>query len=126
MAVGDKGGRQGLLESFRNAGAGIRAALSQRNMRIHVAAAVVVIAAGSLLGLTASEWTAVILCIASVLGLELLNTAIEAVVDLASPEPHPLARKAKDAAAGAVLVAALASVAVGLFVFIPAVMRVLA
>ncbi len=70
-------------------------------------------------GLARWEWVAVALSVGAVWGAELLNTAVEAVVDLVSPEYHPLAGRAKDVAAGAVLVVALAALVVGLLVFGP-------
>ena len=92
---------------------------SQRNLRIHVSIAAAVVIAGTALRINRSEWATVVTLIALVIGLELLNTAIEALVDLTSPSPHPLAKVAKDTAAGAVLLAALGSVAVGLIIFLP-------
>lgn len=65
------------------------------------------------------EWLAVILCFALVIGLEAVNTALEYLTDLVSPDYHPLAGKTKDVAAAAVLIAALGAVAVGLLVFVP-------
>jgi diacylglycerol kinase (ATP) len=70
--------------------------------------------------LTPLEWAVLLLVIGLVISLEILNTAVEAVVDLCSPEQSELARIAKDAAAGAVLVAAITAVAVGAFIFVPA------
>jgi len=66
-----------------------------------------------------SEWIAVIMAIGLVLTVELLNTSIESVVDLASPEFHQLAGQAKDVAAGAVLASSLTSASIGLFIFVP-------
>jgi diacylglycerol kinase len=77
-----------------------------------VAAAVVV--AGMLLRLPAAAWAIVFLAVALVVAAELLNAAVESVVDLVSPEDHPLAKRAKDVAAAAVLVAAAGAVAVGI------------
>lgn len=92
-------------------------------MRIHVAAAAVVIAASLALRLSRTAEIAIVGVVALVLAFELANTAIEVLVDLVSPEPHPLARAAKDAAAGAVLVAAVGAVVVGTLVFWPGVSR---
>ncbi|QHT60297.1 diacylglycerol kinase family protein [Paenibacillus lycopersici] len=108
------------LRSVAFAWGGIRSASgSQANMKIHLAAAVLVNAAGLLLGLSRAEWLAVIIVQGMVLAAELMNTAVEHVVDLASPQPHPLAKAAKDTAAGAVLVTAIAAAIVGLIVFWP-------
>ena len=107
-------------QSLAFALAGLRHALrSQRNLRIHIAIAVAVVIAGSVLRISRTEWAVVVTLIALVIGLELLNTAIEALVDLASPAPHPLAKVAKDTAAGAILAAALGSVVAGLIIFLP-------
>ena len=107
-------------QSLSFAFAGLRYAFrSQRNLRIHVMVSALVVIAGLALRINRLEWAVVAAMIALVIGLELLNTAIEALVDLASPSPHPLARVAKDTAAAATLVAALGSVVVGLIIFLP-------
>jgi len=98
---------------------------TEANARIHAAATVIVIAAGFLFGISRGEWCAVIAVIALVWAAEGVNTAIEAVVDLVSPELHPLAGRAKDLAAGAVLVAALAAVVIGLLIFGPRVLALI-
>lgn len=87
--------------------------------RIHLLAVVLVSLSAWYFELSKVEWLIIILCYALVLGLEALNSAIEYVVDLASPEYHNLARKAKDVAAAAVLIAALASFVITLIIFIP-------
>ncbi len=92
----------------------------QRNMRVHVSFVMAVAGLGWILGLGPTRWAVVVLAMVPVMGLELMNTAVEAVVDMASPHYHPLAKVAKDAAAGSVLVAAAGAVAVGLWVFLPA------
>ena len=109
-----------MKKTFLNAMAGIAAAVKgERNMRIHLVAAVAAISLGAWLGLSACEWVAIVICIALVACLECANTAIEAVVDLASPDIHPLAKKAKDCAAGAVLLAAMGAAIVGCIIFAP-------
>ncbi|MEA2720045.1 MAG: undecaprenol kinase [Candidatus Eremiobacteraeota bacterium] len=85
-------------------------------MRVHAAIAVLVVAAGTVLRFSLVSWAVVTLAIGLVLAAELLNTAIEAVVDLVSPAEHPLAKRAKDVAAAGVLVASLAALAAGVFV----------
>ncbi len=95
------------------------AARSQPNLRIHVVIAAFVVIAGFLLRISRVEWAVIAALIAMVIALELLNTAIEAVVDLASPSFHPLAKTAKDTAAAAILVAAVGSVIAGLLIFLP-------
>ena len=116
----DAGQRYGIVAAFRNAGRGFAEAVrTERNVRIDIAAAVFVIVLGFALRIDAPSWLAIIICIGMMLALETVNTAIEAVVDLASPGYHELARKAKDCAAGAALAGAAASVAVGAVVFVP-------
>lgn len=107
------------FRSFRYAMEGLVTAVLEQNFRFHLVSAIVVMMAGFLTGLSIVEWCIIILVIAFVIGTELINTAIERVVDLASPEIHPLAKQAKDVAAGAVLVFALASVIIGLLIFLP-------
>jgi diacylglycerol kinase (ATP) len=108
------------IASFRYALAGIAHLVrSQPNARIHLAIAAAVVWLGLWLGLTARDWAVIALTIGLVFAAEGFNTAIEALVDLASPDPHPLAKTAKDVAAGAVLLAALAAVAVGLLILGP-------
>lgn len=107
-------------DSFRFAFQGLAELLrSQPNARIHVLAAAVVVVAGVYFQISGVEWAVLALCIASVIALEAVNTALEYLTDLASPDYHPLAGKAKDVAAAAVLVAAVGSAAAGLCIFGP-------
>ena len=92
---------------------------TQRNAWIHTVVALVVLILGIWLWLPARDWAVLVLTIAMVFAAEFINTAIEAVVDLASPEIHPLAKVGKDVGAAAVLVAAIASVLVGLLILGP-------
>lgn len=92
---------------------------SQHNSRVHVAATGMVVLAGLLLHLKANEWCWITLAVISVWSAEALNTAVEFLTDVASPEFHPLAGKAKDVAAGAVLISAIGAVIIGLLVFGP-------
>ena len=109
------GRRRDLGAAFRYAFAGLAAAWrTERNLRIHAIVAVAVVVAGFALRLPAAAWAIVFLTIALVIAAELLNAAVEAVVDLVSPEEHPLAKRAKDVAAAGVLVAATGAVAVGI------------
>lgn len=106
--------------SFRYAFRGLAELLrSQPNAQIHVAVALLVLAAGYFFQITRLEWLVLIICIALVISLEAVNTAIEYLTDLVSPDFHPLAGKAKDVAAAAVLWAALGAVAAGLLIFLP-------
>lgn len=118
-------GRAGTLaRSFRYAFAGLGYCLrTQRNFRIHTLAATLVTVLGVLLGLSWVEWAVLALTVTMVLAAEMVNTVVEAAVDLASPAYHPLAKVAKDVAAGAVLVTALGAVVVGACVFLPHVLR---
>ncbi|WP_446936121.1 diacylglycerol kinase family protein [Lysinibacillus fusiformis] len=107
------------LRSFGYAFEGIITASKEPNLRSHIVSAVIVILAGYFTGLSRTEWYIVLLLIALMFALEMINTAIERVVDLASPNLHPLAKQAKDIAAGAVLVFALFSAIIGLLIFLP-------
>jgi len=112
--------RHGLIGSFRFAIAGMAYLFrTQRNARIHAVIAVIACFLAAWLRVTRVEWAILVLSIACVLILEGLNTALEAVVDLASPRLHPLAKIAKDVTAGMVLIAAIASVLVGLLILGP-------
>lgn len=97
----------------------LHAVRGQPNLRIHVIVATLAVITGFVLRISRVEWAVIALLVAMVIALELLNTAIEAVVDLASPTFHPLAKAAKDTAAAAILVAALGSVVTGLLIFLP-------
>jgi diacylglycerol kinase len=109
-----------LLTSFGYAFQGIAYTLrTQRNMKIHLALGLAAMLLALWLQITAGEWAALLVAIALVYTLEMANTVVEAIVDLASPQYHPLAKVAKDVAAGAVLVAAFFAVAVGAFLFLP-------
>ena len=91
----------------------------ERNIKIHLSFMCAVILCGFYFHITKIEWMICLILFALVLSLELVNTAIEAVVDLASPDIHPLAKLSKDAAAGAVLISAIISAIIGLMIFIP-------
>ena len=92
---------------------------SQQNAWIHAAATIIVIVVGLTFRLTIAHWCWIVLAIMSVWTAEALNTAFEFLTDVASPQFHPLAAKAKDVAAGAVLIAAIGSVVIGLLIFGP-------
>lgn len=118
--------RSTLLTSFKYAFSGVWHVLrTQRNARIHLSVALVVIALGLWLGLSRTEWAIIVLTIGLVLAAESFNTVAEAAVDLATTEYHPLARIAKDVAAGAVLLMAITAVVVGLLILGPPLWRVL-
>ncbi|WP_310396514.1 diacylglycerol kinase family protein [Hymenobacter sp.] len=108
------------VASFGHAVRGVWSALrSEVHLRLHAAATVAVIGLGFYYGISRLEWALVALAVAGVWTAELVNTAIEALTDLASPAYHPLAGRAKDVAAGAVLLAALGALVVGALVFGP-------
>lgn len=105
--------------SFRFASRGLRLLARERNARVQALLGVAALALGALLRISRVEWTILVLTVALVLALEGVNTAIETLVDLVTLEYHPLAKAAKDLAAGAVWLAALASLAVGALLFLP-------
>ena len=108
------------IRSFRHALRGISATLStQHNAWIHAAATTAAVAAAVALRIDRMEWLAVVLAIMAVWTAEGLNTAFEALCNVASPEFHPLVERAKDVAAGAVLISAIGAAVVGLLVFGP-------
>ena len=108
------------LRSFGYAWKGIQSCVGkEQNLSFHLIAAMAVIIAGIVLGITRTEWIMVVMCIGTVIAAELFNTAIEKLVDLVSPERHPVAGQVKDIAAGAVLICAVAAAIIGLIIFIP-------
>lgn len=114
------------LRSFGYAYAGIAYAVrTQRNLRVHLVIAGLVIAAAVAFQVTAIEWALLLLTIGVVLASELLNTAAELAVDLLTQEYHPLAKAAKDVGAAAVLTTAVAAVGVGAAVFGPRLWRLI-
>lgn len=92
---------------------------TQQNAWIHSVVATVIILLSLWLGIPARDWAVIVLTIAMVFTAEFINTAIEAVVDLASPVHHPLAKVGKDVGAGAVLISALAAALIGLLILGP-------
>jgi diacylglycerol kinase len=112
--------RAGFFRSFSFAGQGVwHVVRTQRNMRVHLLAGAAAVAAGLVLRISAADWACVLLAIGLVLTAETLNTVVEALTDLYTDEYHPLAKIAKDAAAGAVLIASAAALGVGVAVFLP-------
>lgn len=106
------------LKGFVYAGRGIVTALGQRNFRFQLcAAAFVIFFAARFYSFSAERWAILLLTCASVLSLEAVNTAAEKLADSVTLEKNPLIKAAKDCAAGAVLIAAMFSVAVGVFLF---------
>ncbi len=109
-----------IINSFKYAIEGfISSFKTERNMKFHIFIMVLVILAGIILKITKAEWIVCIFCIAMVISAELFNTSIETVVDLVMPYKNEKAKIAKDVAAAAVLVLAIASAIIGLMIFIP-------
>lgn len=116
----DKSAFAKFIASFRYAFNGLWHTLrTQRNMRVHLGIAIVIVIAGVLLHISPVEFAILILTMSGVFVAEMFNTVCETCVDLAQPEYHPLARIAKDVAAGAVLLAAILAVLIGLLVLGP-------
>lgn len=106
------------IESFKFAIEGIAYALkTQRNIKIHLMAGLVVLLVGLKLKLTNMEWCIIIITVNMVIFAEMVNTAIEKTIDLYTEKIHPLAKTAKDVAAGAVLVSALSAILIGIIIF---------
>ena len=108
-----------LIKSFGFAINGLRLCWQEPNFRIHLLVSVIVVALGYWLSISAQEWLAVLLCIALVLSLEMLNTAIEHLCNLVHPEQHPVIKLVKDVSAAAVLLVAFLSVCCGTIIFLP-------
>ena len=109
-----------LYKSFGYAFQGIFACIKkERNIKIHLTMMTLVILAGIILKISRTEWLVCLILFALVLRLEMVNTAVEACVDLVTEEKKPLAKLAKDTAAGAVLIAAIFAALIGLLIFIP-------
>lgn len=115
------------VSSFKYAVEGLVTAYrEERNLRFHVGSVILVVIMGCLFRISVNEWLWLLLSIFFVLASEIWNTAIENAVDLASEyKKHPLAKKAKDTAAGGVLLAAVFSVIVGAIVFVPKIWQLL-
>ena len=110
----------GRIRSFKFAAIGIITMLkSQQNAWVHAVATILVCGLGFFFGFSRSEWCWIILAIMSVWTAEALNTTFEFLADVASPEYHPVVEKAKDVAAGAVMISAIGSVVIGLLIIGP-------
>ena len=108
------------FQAFRYAFRGIGEMLrTESHARLHALATIIVVALGLTIGISRFEWLAVVLAITAVWCAEAFNTAFEALCDVASPEFHPQVERAKDIAAGAVLITAIGAALVGVFVFGP-------
>ena len=115
-----------LYKSFGYAFEGIFTGIKkERNMKIHCLAMLCVVAAGFFMKISMTEWCICLILFGLILSLELVNTAVEAVVDLVTEEKKPLAKIAKDTAAGAVLIAAIMAAGVGLIIFVPKILALI-
>lgn len=112
--------KEPIHKSFGYAFEGIYTCIKkERNMKIHCVMAVFVVIAGIILGISVTEWCICLVLFGLIMALEMVNTAVEAVVDLVTQERKPLAKIAKDTAAGAVLIAAIMSAIIGCVIFVP-------
>lgn len=112
--------RAPFIKSFGYAFSGIGQAFREgRNFKVQLGFAVAAVLIGFAFRIEPHEWIAIVICIGCVLGGECVNTSIEAVVDLVSPEDHELAKRAKDCAAGGVLVCSIVSVIVEAIIILP-------
>lgn len=108
------------IRSFKYAFSGIFEAIREEmNMKIHLVAAVSVIMAGLFFSVTSVEWIILLFCIGGVWAMELINSSIENLADSITKEPHENIRKAKDMAAGAVLVSSIIALIIGCMIFLP-------
>lgn len=120
MSSGSSAKKHRLIQSFGFAYMGIRSVImNERNMKIHLGISLIVILTGLWLSLSMLEWLFIILAIGGMLSLEMINTALERAVDLVTDQYHPLAKNAKDIAAGAVLLYAIMSVIIGVIILVP-------
>ena len=118
MIPGSSHDHPGFIKSFSYAIEGfVTAVRTERNIKVMLAVGALTIVAGFLVGLDPHEWAIVIICCGLVIHGELCNTAIEAVVDLACQEIHPLAKRAKDIAAASVYTLSITAAIVGILVF---------
>lgn len=113
-------GLKRLINSFKYALDGLKYAFKyEQNLTVHFLATILVIAFGIIFKISFIEWLILFLIIGLVIATELINTSIEAVVDLISPQKHPLAKIAKDTAAAAVMVFAIVAIIIGIIIFMP-------
>lgn len=115
-----------LINSFKYASSGIvQAYIGEQNLKIHTIMALVVIIGGFVFKISYIEWLICLVLIGLVLMAEFFNTAIEYVVDLSSPEIHPLAKAAKDTASAGVLMMAIISAMIGIIIFLPKIINII-
>lgn len=115
-----KKGINRLVKSFTYAFDGLKYAFKyEQNILVHTLATILVIIAGIFFKISLTEWLVLALIIGLVIATELINTSIEATIDLITKEVHPLAKVAKDTAAAAVLVFGLTAIVIGCIIFLP-------
>jgi diacylglycerol kinase len=107
------------MRRFKYAFRGVLLALGERSVKVHLALGALTVAVGAALGISRGEWVAVIICIAIVIALETVNSAIERLGDAVTRERRADIAAVKDMAAGAVLIASVGALAVGLVIFLP-------
>ncbi len=113
-----------IIKSFKYAIDGIKEAFqSEKNMRVHFVLMVIAIILGIILKLSSIEWAILIITIGLVLILEFINTSLEQIVDIVSPEKQEKAKIAKDVAAAGVLISAIVAVLIGSFIFLPKIIQ---
>ena len=123
--TGDSFEFMGRARSFRYAIRGICRLIScQHNAWIHAAATVIVVVTGVLFHVSSNDWCWIVIAVSIVWTAEAMNTSLEFLADVACPEIHPLVRDAKDVAAGAVLISAIAAAVIGSIVFWPHVVSI--
>ena len=108
-----------LIRSFGYAFNGLKYAMSERDFKLHLMSTVLTIGFGFALQISAIEWCIILICVAGVIALELINTAIEYLVNLVSPDYNALAGKVKDISAAAVLCFSIGSFIIALIIFVP-------
>lgn len=114
------GTRQTFAQALSNAARGLRYGVRcERNVRIDCCFAVLALVLAAIFRVSPEQWLAIVICIAAVVAFELVNTAVETLTDLASPQFHPLAGRAKDCAAAACLVVSACALVVGMIIFVP-------
>lgn len=119
-------GKKRLINSFKYALEGLKYAfLYEQNLTVHIIATIIVIILGCLFKISVTEWLVIFLIIGLVIATELINTSIEATIDLITDEINPLAKIAKDTAAAAVLVFGLTALIVGALIFIPKIINII-
>ena len=122
MIPGSENGHPSFIQSFKYAIEGFATAVkTERNLKVMLVIGAATIVVGFIVKLDYLSWCIVLICCGLVIHAELANTAMEAIVDLASPEIHPLAKRAKDVAAASVYVLSVIAAIVGIILFVHAI-----